>query len=168
MRHLLLATAALLLSSATLASEPEKFAIKHEDAPLGSRMKSTRFTINVPPEKKYADLTETQKNNVRANYDGLAADDEPPYPIDGVLTLYTAVSDVGVYFKAMGELELVATVGADGKVSAVSAYKTPDHRMTEYVSKILAVQKFKPALCKGAPCQMDYLLKLNLDRKRNG
>lgn len=166
MRHFILATAALLISSASLAAEPETFTIKHEEAALGSRMKTVRFTLNVPPEKKYHDLTESQKNNVRANYEGLAPDDEPPYPVDGVLALYTAVSDVGVYFKAMGEVELVATVTPEGKVSSVSAFKSPDHRMTEYVTKILAVQKFKPAVCKGAPCQMDFLLKLTLDRKR--
>ena len=167
MRHIILATAALLISSTALAAEPEQFTIKHEEAALGSRMKTVRFTLNVPPEKKYQDLTEKQKSNVRANYEGLGPDDEPPYPVDGVLALYTAVSDVGVYFKAKGEVELVATVAPDGKVKAVSAYKSPDHRMTEYVTQILAVQKFKPGICKGAPCEMDFLLKLDLDRKRN-
>ncbi|MES2901722.1 MAG: hypothetical protein V4723_18500 [Pseudomonadota bacterium] len=166
MRHFLIATTALLLASATLAAEPEKFTIPHDEAALGSRLKTSRFTLNVPPDKNYADLTEAQKNLVKANYENLGPDDEPPYPVGGVLTLYKTISDVGIYWKAVGEIELIATVSPEGNVTAVSAFKTPDIRMTEYAAKILAVQKFKPAMCKGVPCVMDFPLKLNLRTKR--
>lgn len=168
MRHLLFVASALLISASSLAAEPEKFFIRHEDPALGTHIKTNSFVLNVPPEKNYADLSDHQKQKVKANFHPMAASDEPPYPVGGVGELYKVLSFVQHYWKARGDLEMVATVKPDGKVSLVSVYKTPDYRMTQYLAQILAVQKFKPALCDGVPCEMEYPLRLSMTRKEEG
>ncbi len=168
MRQIMIATAALLFSSATLAAEAEQFTIRDAMPALGTHIRSSRFVLEVPPAKAYADLTEQQKDKVKAKYHAMGAGDEPPYPLGGVSDLFTVLSEVQHYWKARGELDMVATVKADGRVSAVSVFKTPDHRMTQYLAQILAVQKFKPALCNGVPCEMDYPIRITMRRKEDG
>ncbi len=165
MRALLLATAAFLLPLAVGAAEPQ-YHIRFKEPALGTRVIKNMFTLNVPPEKNYSELTEAEKNRVKANFDAMPAADEPPYPVGGVRALYTVISEVQHYWKTEGELEMVASVKADGTVSNVSVYKTPPRwEMAPYVAQILAVQKFKPAICDGVPCAMDFPLKLNLVKK---
>lgn len=167
MRHILFAASALLLSATTLAADDEKFIIRHAEPALGSHIRGASLILDVPPNKSYAELSEHQKRKVKAHFQPMAPSDEPPYPVGGVGELYKVLSFVQEYWKARGEFEMVATVKADGKVSLVSVYKTPDHKMTEYMAQILAVQQFKPALCEGVPCEMDYPLRLSMTRKKD-
>ena len=168
MGSIMLATAALLFSSGALASEPEQFIMMHADPALGTHIRARSFVLDVPPAKNYADLTEQQKSRVRAKYPPMTDKDEPPYPVGGVRELYTVLSDVQHYFKTAGELDMVATVKVDGSVKVVSVFKTPDWKMMEYAAQVLAVQKFKPALCDGAPCEMDYPVRMTMRRKQHG
>jgi hypothetical protein len=57
---------------------------------------------------------------------------------------------------------MMAKVGADGKVTNVSVFTSPDDKMTQIVASMLVLQKFKPAMCQGQPCAMDFSLNMNL------
>jgi hypothetical protein len=53
---------------------------------------------------------------------------------------------------------LIATVEANGEVSSVKAIGSPSPEMTKFASTILLLTKFKPAICSGHPCRMDFPL----------
>lgn len=60
-----------------------------------------------------------------------------------------------------GKLYLVATVEPNGKVSTVKAYGSPNPEMAKFASEVLLLTKFKPAVCGGRPCRMDFPLWYN-------
>ncbi len=166
MRTLLLLAAigVLMNSSAALAqrSEPSAFGIKSDTAPLGTRIKDDRVILRVPPERSYAELTSEQKARVKAVYHEMAPDDEPPYPVGGVKLLYTAISDAQKVALVEGQLLLVANVASDGKLVDVKVYKTPSEDLAKAISSFLLIQKFKPAVCAGKACAMEYPINLML------
>jgi hypothetical protein len=55
-----------------------------------------------------------------------------------------------------GKFYFVATVEPDGKVSTVKAYGSPSPEMAKFVGEVLLLTKFKPAVCRGRPCRMDF------------
>ena len=60
-----------------------------------------------------------------------------------------------------GKLILVASVGPDGNVTEVKAIGSPSPEMTQAAASIVAVSKFKPAICKGQPCRMEFPFRFN-------
>ena len=56
---------------------------------------------------------------------------------------------------------MILTVRVDerGDAKSVSIYKTPDARLSNLVALMLTRSKFKPGLCEGRPCAMDYVFK---------
>ena len=60
-----------------------------------------------------------------------------------------------------GKLYLVATVEPSGKVSTVRAFGSPSPEMATFAGQVLLLTKFKPAVCGGRPCRMDFPLSYN-------
>lgn len=89
--------------------------------------------------------------------------DEPPFPADGLKPLLHAISKGQSKLLVRGELRLVADVGPDGSVLSVQALGSPSTEMTEFAASVLVLTKFKPAVCKGQPCKMQFPLYLNFD-----
>ncbi len=48
-------------------------------------------------------------------------------------------------------------------VTKVEAYEVPDPELAKFAASGLLLTKFKPAICKGAPCKMQYPLMLRLE-----
>jgi len=46
-----------------------------------------------------------------------------------------------------------------GNAKSVSIYKTPDAKLSNVVAATLTRTRFKPGLCEGRPCAMDYVFK---------
>ena len=153
---------ALLSQASAFAQDKGKFDIKSDIPFVGSNIKHSLVTLPVPPDKDYAQLTAEQKELVRASYNNMPAGDEPPYPLGGLKTLYKGVADAQQILKTRGALNMMAKVGADGKVTNVSVFTSPDPKMTQIVAAMLVIQQFKPALCQGQPCAMDFSLNMNL------
>ena len=51
---------------------------------------------------------------------------------------------------------LVASVATDGTVSEVKAIGSPSPEMAKAAASIILLSKFKPAVCKGEPCKMEF------------
>lgn len=100
------------------------------------------------------------KEKVRRSYPALDDRDEPPYLLAG--TGAKMRSDFVAYYNRYarvmpeGRIRVYVTVGADGVPTAVKLYRTPHPDLGRFVSMALMMQRFKPALCAGKPCEMIY------------
>jgi hypothetical protein len=135
-----------------------KYTLKEEQPHLGSNIARDAVIAPVPPTKPYEALTAEQKDVVRSAYPALDPEDEPPYPLNGPKELFAALQQASSRLNATGALKLYVQVGADGKAKAVSAIGSPDPELTRFASMALLVQKYKPAICHGVPCEMIYPL----------
>lgn len=97
---------------------------------------------------------------VRRGYPALPERDEPPYFLAGAGRKLNDefVQYYNTYARKMpeGVVLVYVTVGADGTPTAAKLYRTPHPDLGRFVSMALMMQRFKPALCAGKPCEMIY------------
>ncbi|MFZ6657678.1 hypothetical protein [Undibacterium sp. TJN19] len=143
-------------------SAPE-FNLKQERASTGSNIQRNAVTgLNVPINKAYADLTPEQKKLVKSRYEKMDEADEPPYPLNGVKDLYRVIAKGQDALHLQGELVIFAEINEEGKPTSVGVVKSPDARMSQLVAMELMNEQFKPAICKGQACKMNYPLHITL------
>jgi hypothetical protein len=127
------------------------------DAHTGSAIRSKLVSGgNLPVNKRYDELTADDKELVNQWYESIGPGDEPPFPAQGLKPVYTAMARLHGELQAKGQLILIATVDARGDVTQVKAVGNPDPELTKFAATVLALTNFKPALCKGVPCKMDF------------
>jgi Gram-negative bacterial TonB protein C-terminal len=114
----------------------------------------------IPLNKRYKEFNLEEKTALKSAYDLEFADDEPPFPEDGLRPLLTNISKAEECMQITGDLLLIADVNAAGKVTSVSVTKSPTPKFAKLVAQFLYITKFKPALCEGKPCDMQYPLAL--------
>jgi hypothetical protein len=131
-----------------------------EDAPrTGSIIRHDQVSSTILPlNRTYQQLTPEQRGYVNSWYEYVAPGDEPPFPLDGLRPIFDAVRKGQEKLGVRGRLLFVATVEPDGKVSTVKAYGSPSPEMANFVGTVLLITKFKPAVCSGRPCRMDFPL----------
>jgi hypothetical protein len=143
---------------------PAEYGIKQDQPAIGSNI--LRYAVkpgNIPINRRYAELTAEEKAIVHAPYEAIAPGDEPPFPADGLKPLFNAIRNGQRYLLVKGSLRLIATVDATGDVQSVEVLASPDAEVTTFVAKLLMATKFKPALCHGLPCRMEYPLNLQFN-----
>lgn len=116
----------------------------------------------LPPDKRYAELTQEQKDKVRGQYQSMAADDEPPFPVDGLASLYRPIAQAQQSLRLEGRLEMEVEVDAAGKARSVGVRKSPSSKITQVAAAALMFQTYKPAVCGGQPCAMVFPLQVDL------
>jgi len=129
--------------------------------------KDLRWRSKVPLNKTYDQLTPEQKTAFHALYESLPEGDEPPFPDKGIKPIFTKLQQGQRVLQARGELNLAVTVGPDGKPIKVEDFggvTGPNaYEMTNYAQSLLMLATYKPALCKGQPCVMQFPFKLPLN-----
>ena len=111
---------------------------------------------SIPINRRYHELTAEQKEIINSWYEHIAPGDEPPFPAEGLQPIHEAIGRGQGKALVSGEMLLLATVNAAGDVEAVKVYRSPTKQMTQFVSGVLVLTKFKPAVCGGLPCRMEY------------
>ena len=139
--------------------EPEvasgRYAIK--EASVGSHIPKDRVVGNLPLHAGWDELTPEQKNKMRANYQALEAGDDPPFPARGEGPLFDAVRRINTALGVVdGPLTVHVLVGKDGKPLKVTTYGVPSPEMVRAMSHLFMLQQYKPAVCRGEPCEMVY------------
>lgn len=128
--------------------------------------KRLRWTSSIPLNKTYEQLSPEQKAEFRALYVSLPDGDEPPYPVHGIKPLFNAIQKGQDVMQVRGQLDFVTTVGPDGKATHVDSLGGVSgvnaREMSEYVASVLMMAKYKPAVCSGQPCTMQFPFKLKL------
>lgn len=133
----------------------KSYSIKEEA--LGSHILRDRVAgVDVPIEKSYPELTAQEKLRVKELYEPMGENDEPPYPLHGPRTILDASATIGRSLRVRGWLTLAVTVSATGDAISVDELRSPDPALTKNMAAVLMLEKYKPAVCKGSPCQMQY------------
>jgi hypothetical protein len=160
-----LASALILsvLASTAAAAKDDPTYVMYGEARTGSRIAPKVVTSPVPVNVTYQELSEAEKAKIRANYDSMPAADEPPFPKAGLAPIWEAVTDQRHTSNQVGDVVVVASVDKDGIVREVAVYNTTSNNMTRLISTALAATEFKPAVCDGTPCAMDFILEARLD-----
>jgi len=117
----------------------------------------------IPVKRRYDQLTPEQKAVVHSWYEHLGPGDEPPFPADGLAPVFDAIQRGQRKLMVRGDLEMVVTVGPDGKATEVQVMKSPSQEMTQFAGSVLLLTKYKPAVCKGKPCKMQFPVSLRFD-----
>lgn len=163
MFRILLAIILILVAPVTFAKE-EVFTLKG-DVPTGTRLAPDVVTSAIPLDKPYSELSEEQQAHVRRNYQSMPAGDTPPFPKEGLASIYQPFVDVVSATSKGGQITAVATIDKNGKAQKVAIYRTTGETMTKAIYAALMSAEFDPAICKGEPCAMDYLLDLHTKYK---
>jgi hypothetical protein len=170
MRKLLIGTSALMLCfqlSATASDEvpTAQFAVRQESASLGSNVRQDIVKSEVLPlDKQYADLTVEQKKSLKSEYEKMSDADEPPYPTNGLLPVFKSPAQAHEKsgLKNSGKIVLYIPVDSQGNPKSVSASESPDPDLTKVTAIALMTQKYKPAVCNGTPCAMEFPFRAKL------
>jgi hypothetical protein len=151
---------ALLASALAETAPPDR--IIRGDPSTGSTVRPPlAWGGELPFDKRYDQLTAQEKETLNQFYENIGPGDEPPFPAHGLKPIYAAIAKVQQTVLVSGALFLIATVGPDGAVTQVKAMGPFDPEMTKVVATILTLTPFKPALCKGVPCTMDYPFRIH-------
>ena len=110
----------------------------------------------IPPHfsSTWHGLSSGQKMTVKRQYPNLQADDEPPYPTDGMGDLIEHIRLVAEQLGVQGILRLDARVGASGAVEAVKVLESPDPELSKHAAAVVYRASYKAAQCQGQPCAM--------------
>lgn len=165
-KNLMPLAAVLLLSTPWLAAAadpatPPRYSIKQDHPDVGSHILREAVTSDLPMNKPYGELTPEQRLIVKSQYEGMASDDEPPYPLNGPRSLYKAMSSAQDKLHVSGKLSLIVDVDSSGQPTAVSMLSSPDPELTRFAAAVLITTKYKPARCKGEPCAMQFPFRIN-------
>lgn len=175
LRHSILTISALisaaLLSMNAMADvgvSPNEYHLLGE-AKTGTRIPTKLVTSPLPLEATYADLNEADKAYIRSNYQNMPESDEPPYPVEGLHEFWDEVTKVRYARNQIGDVVAIASVSPEGKVEKVEVYDTTSTYMTKVISTALFALPFKPAVCNGKACAMEFILegKMNIDLMQN-
>ena len=138
---------------------PPQYGIKADEPPIGSRIRRDAVgPVSIPVNRTYSELTQNEQSIIRSWYENLAPDDEPPYPKEGTKPVHQMMQKIQAALLVEGKLYLIATVEPNGEVSGVQAIGSPSPELTKLAATALVLTKFKPALCKGQPCRMEFPL----------
>ena len=158
-------TALLLPSGALLAADDPRptYSLRQEAPSTGSNLRREIAGGSVVPvDKKYSELTREEQLLVKSQYDQMGPSDEPPFPLNGLAPIYKAIATGQNKFLATGNLVLFVSINEKGDATSVSVLSSPDPEMTRFAASVLLVEKYKPALCNGAPCAMQFPFRIAL------
>lgn len=165
LRHLIVLSAALAVVVPATA-QSSGYSVK--ETALGSLVPQPVLTGRVPFDRSWAQLTPEQRGVIAADYESLPAGDEPPYPAHGLRHFATYLARFADLREPVGLLVASVNVGPDGRPRGVTVFRTPDPQLVPVVAAMLGSEEYKPAVCQGSPCAMDYLLRVDFPERRDG
>lgn len=158
----LAAWAALAVASAAHAQALPAKQFEFRVQEVGAHLNGTAGRADgLPLNRRYAELDPAEQALVRARYENLPAADEPPYPAEGLLPVFMRVQ-TGAKLPAVGQLTLVADVDAAGRVQHVDTFGKVDAEFARFAARVLGATPFKPGQCAGKPCNMQFVLKMQI------
>jgi hypothetical protein len=124
------------------------------------------WSSKIPLDKTYAELAAEEKAEFHSMYEALAPGDEPPFPAEGMRPVFNSIKKGQQIVRARGQLNLVVTVGPDGKALEVADMGGVGGanalEMARFAGSVLLMTKFKPAVCGGNPCKSQFPFILDL------
>jgi hypothetical protein len=150
------------------AAVDEEGAYHLKGSVVGSALRQVVLSGTMPFDKTYAELTSDQKAVLASDYEELPPGDEPPFPIYGVGHLVRPLMSFVEAANVVGPLVASVLVDSQGDAVRATVYKAPDPALAQLASSALSTEKYKPGVCKGQPCRMEYVLRLYLPMRSPG
>lgn len=137
------------------------------------------LSSEIPFNKSYAQLSESQKIAARAYYSKLSDQDSPPYPISGMKNLYWALIQFQIKRKKLppegglmnarrdkyqyrrGNFKARVLVGVDGMVESVEVLESPSKRIERFMVKKIRNTKFSPGIVAGVRVKAEFRFQLH-------
>lgn len=136
---------------------PAAYRLKEDQASTGTNIRSTVvYGSAIPLNRRYAEMTAEERRLVKSQYEPMADDDEPPFPVNGLGPVYADVQKVVQKLQVAGQMTFAVDINADGEATAVKVLLAADPKLTRTVASVLMLTKYKPAICAGRPCAMAY------------
>ncbi|HAT30980.1 MAG TPA: hypothetical protein DCW29_09075 [Janthinobacterium sp.] len=147
----------LCQSAMAIDDTPAEYRIKESEPQTGSHIRRDSFTgSGIPLNKRYAELSAAQKSMLRARYETMAPDDEPPFPVNGMMHINKSIQEGNAILHEEGALRMVVKIDSKGDATTVEVLSSPSEKMTKLAAAILMLEKYKPALCHGVACSMQF------------
>jgi Gram-negative bacterial TonB protein C-terminal len=162
-------TQAVIVSGALLAglnatqvmaqSTRSEFAIKEYLPRAGtSILRDALKSPRVPVNKRFAELSADERKALLGYYDNFDVANEPPFPIEGLKPVMELLVKMQNKLVDNGALRLMVTIDAAGVATAVKVIESTSPEMAKAAAGVMMYTKFKPATCRGQPCEMDFPL----------
>jgi len=153
------------LSMADSSTTVKEYSIKQTTPSVGTNL--TKIIVKagtIPLNKPYGELTAEQKQELRDKYDNMPVTDEPPFPVKGLMPFYRAIGTVheALSLQYKGNLNVNVLVDSQGDPKSVDVMDSPNEDITKAAISVLMKQKYKPAVCGGQPCSMQFPLHAEL------
>ncbi|MGZ8319739.1 MAG: MORN repeat-containing protein [Telluria sp.] len=113
---------------------------------LDHQLSAIALSTGIPFSRSYDEMSAAEKQRVRDMY-VLDDDDEPPYPANGTRRIYQRIGDAQQARLIEGELHMHVHIDSQGNPTQITTYASPDPVMTQWASRVLATEKFKPGVC---------------------
>jgi len=114
----------------------------------------------IPFDKSYNELTAEQQSVLRGAYAEMGVSDEPPFPVGGLKTIYEPITEGQQRLMVSGTFRADVEIDAEGNPIALAVYRSPNKAVTKFVSSVVLLTKFKPAICGGSPCKMGFPIRI--------
>ena len=147
------------LLSASVASADDRYKLKETAPATGTRIRQDVAFWDLPFDKRYAELSENEKGKVRAMYEDLPPECEPPFPEKGLKHLVEQMIQIQTALLERGSVFAIAAVDESGNVQNVSFYETPSANMAKALGYVLVKERFKPAMCNGQNMPMEFVIR---------
>ncbi len=154
----------LLLVLSPLAFGQQVHSLQDSEYQLGSHIRPViAESAMYPLNKRYEDFSLAERATVRAIYENMPEGDEPPFPRDGLKSFIYDLHSAAGKRQASGILSLLATVAATGEVEKVEIFASPDEQFSRYAAVKLGQLPFKPAICGGVACKMQFMYRVKYE-----
>lgn len=149
------------------AAEPDaaRFRLRQAEPTTGTNITAEIALSALPFDKRYSELSPDQQRRVKSLYAGLGADDEPPFPANGLGPIYKAIAAAQQKLLITGALSVAVEVNGSGEPVSVSVLQSSDPKMTQFVAAVLMREAYKPALCSGSPCSMQFPFRMQFQTR---
>jgi Gram-negative bacterial TonB protein C-terminal len=138
------------------------YSLKALDAETGSIIKRNIVeNACYPLNKTYSNFTPEEKAKFQARYSDMPESDEPPFPTRGMAPILRDVMKLADALRAEGSLSMSVTIDATGAATQVSLLKSPSKEFANAVAYVLITAKYKPAVCGGQACTMDFPFRMS-------
>lgn len=164
MKAIIFIVALFLAGEAALAQgsgSSAKYSIKEGEPYTGTRIRRNVAEWVLPFNRRYAELTAQEQGLLKSQYEAMPEADEPPFPLNGLQSIYKPIAEAHQKLLVAGDLIIDVDVDAQGQTTSVSVIKSPDPLMTRVAAAVLFSERFKPAVCSGIPCKMQFPLRIH-------
>ena len=159
LKPFVMAVACLCWHAASVAQEPRNFVRQFDPPPGGYQFERVgRYATSAPYplDKPYAQFSPAEKAALRAHYEGMPEADEPPFPEKGMGPVMSELRTVFAALGVPGHVSIYVSVNAAGVAQSVQLHRAPSPEVGKAVAFALMRVKYKPAVCGGRPCDMEF------------